>query len=684
MVLVKQTFPRLEDDTIDFEAWLTMHVDRYPEASKSIIRNAYDFSQINDEHLATFYGQSCLEEGLECAEILAELQADATSIAAAIIFCAGQGAEITLEDIQEQLNPEIAKLIRGLDSMNAISALHQQTNKTSGKQIDNLRKMLLAMVSDVRVVLITLARRVCILRGVQVLGDEERKPYAEETMELYAPLANRLGISEIKWELEDLSFHDLEPETYKAIAKKLNETRLNRDARIEETIHSIKEKLKKINIDADVTGRAKHIYSIYKKMQRKRVPFEEIYDTHAVRIIVPTLDDCYHALSLMHETWTSITEEFDDYISTPKPNGYQSIHTAVAGPEGKHLEIQIRTHEMHEKNELGGAAHWLYKEGAKAKGGYEEKIAWLRELLEWHKELSLGDEQLDRVHDQAFEDRVYVFTPNGDIVDLVLHATPLDFAYHIHSDIGHRCRGAKVNSKMVPLTHQLSTGDRVEILTTKISQPSRDWLKPDAGYLASSRARSKVHHWFKQHDAENTTPEHKETKSAEPPAPKAPPKTLPKVSLKPRKGASNIHIHGMSNLLTTMANCCQPLPGDPITGYITRGRGVSIHRTDCQNILNISEYGKARIVEAEWIEGNDHPYIVDLNIIVEDTAKVVSQLTALLASKKIKALQLAEKDSQHIFLTVQLPNVEKLNQLIEWIKKIPTVKSVLRSNYYAD
>jgi GTP pyrophosphokinase len=732
MVKVKEKFPRLDDGRIDLQQWLATHFSNYSQASFDIIATASEYAQICSVDNATFYGQSCFEQALECAEILAQLHADNTTIAAGIVFCSMQGIDITLEDVQEHLDNEVCLLIKGMNKMSAIRLLHQQTNKGSNAQVDNLRKMLLAMVSDIRVVLITLAQRLCIMRGIQVLGHDERRDYAEETEDIYAPLANRLGISDIKWELEDLSFHDSNPSTYQLLAKALNEKRRDRQVRVDNIIELLTNKLTALNIKVQVTGRAKHIFSIYKKMQRKEVGFDEVYDTHAVRIIVDTKEQCYQALSLVHDLWPPIKEEFDDYISSPKPNGYQSIHTAVTDKDNKYLEIQIRTEKMHQESELGVAAHWMYKEGVKGKGGYESKISWLRELLDWHKELSHNDEALDRFHDQVFEERVYVFTPNGDIFDLSENATPIDFAYHIHSEVGHRCKGARVNGKMVQLTYKLLTGDNVEIIRSKEPRPSRDWLNPSLGYLATSKARTKVHHWFKQEHVEKNISEGKIIFDKECqrlnasdisvekiandlnarnskelfinltcgqikptqihhaihrlyPQVKLPEKQK-KIHIKPKLTAnpnrSSIYVQGVSNLLSHTAKCCQPVPGEEIIGYITQGKGVSVHRKDCHNISDLSQRGQARLLDAQWTS-NDGQHPIQLKIECKELKPTLDRLTQLLTQEKIAAQHIEEvsQTKQQYFMLIAdiiVSDITVLNQLIDKINQFPGVVTINR------
>lgn len=442
-----------------------------------------------------------LIKGQEMVEILAALNLDTESLLAALYSPAYQAQKVTAEQLQQQ-DAKLADLVALLDAvqqMQMISDLqHFQHGKPNAEQIDNVRRMLLSMVADVRAVLIKLAERICRLREVKNDDEETRVLVAKECQDIYAPLANRLGIGQLKWELEDLAFRYLHPQTYKSIAKQLHERRLDREEYIEKFVANLSEGLRHEGVDAEVYGRPKHIYSIWRKMQKKHLNFEQLYDIRAVRIITQSLKDCYAALGVVHSQCRHIQSEFDDYIATPKANGYQSIHTVVIGPEAKHVEIQIRTQAMHDDAELGVAAHWLYKEGTSGKaGGFEEKIAWLRKLLAWHEDMAENDELVAEVRSQVFEDRVYVFTPKGEVIDLPQGATPLDFAYYIHSQVGHRCVGAKVDGHIVPFTYTLKNGQRVEILTQKAVKPRRDWLNPALGYLCTSRARSKVVTYFK-------------------------------------------------------------------------------------------------------------------------------------------------------------------------------------------
>ncbi|HET8817693.1 MAG TPA: HD domain-containing protein, partial [Pseudidiomarina sp.] len=431
-----------------------------------------------------------LLKGQEMVEILGSLNLDHDSLTAALFDPALEAGLIQLEAIEQRTSAPIVQLIQAVQQMQTISELqHFQHGKPNTIQIDNVRRMLLAMVADVRAVLIKLAERVCFLREVKSLDEETRVLAAKECQEIYAPLANRLGIGQLKWELEDLSFRYLNPDTYKAIAQQLHERRIDRENYIQSFVQQVQARLQVEGVDADIYGRPKHIYSIWRKMQKKHLGFEQLYDIRAVRIITRSLKDCYAALGVVHSLFRHIASEFDDYIAIPKANGYQSIHTVVAGPEGKHIEIQIRTQAMHDDAELGVAAHWLYKEGtSSSKGhGFEEKIAWLRKLLAWQEDMAESDDLVAEIRSQVFEDRVYVFTPKGEVIDLPAGATPLDFAYYIHSQVGNRCIGAKVDGRIVPFTYQLQNGEKVEILTQKSAQPRRDWLNTNLGYLNTAR-----------------------------------------------------------------------------------------------------------------------------------------------------------------------------------------------------
>lgn len=531
MVQVRAHQPINLDGSINLEAWLdhTLSVD--PALDREALKVACEFAreveqQANAAQNLWAEGNSSFQTGLEIAEILADLKLDQDSLVAAVIYRAVREGKTTLKVVQEKFGAVVAKLIEGVLRMAAISnSINPRESVVVGSQtqVENLRKMLVAMVDDVRVALIKLAERTCAIRAVKHADDEKRLRVAREVFDIYAPLAHRLGIGHIKWELEDISFRYLEPEQYKQIAKLLHERRLDREQYINDVMKQLRDELSATGIKADISGRAKHIYSIWRKMQRKGLQFSQIYDVRAVRVLVPEVRDCYTALGIVHTLWRHIPKEFDDYIANPKENGYRSLHTAVIGPDGKVLEVQIRTNAMHEEAELGVCAHWKYK-GTDAKGGsdhYEEKMAWLRQVLEWHEELGDIGGLAEQLKVDIEPDRVYVFTPDGHAIDLPKGATPLDFAYRVHTQIGHNCRGAKINGRIVPLTYSLHTGEQVEIITSKNGAPSRDWLNPNLGYITTSRARAKIVHWFKLQDREQNVAAGKAMLEARPVAPGA-------------------------------------------------------------------------------------------------------------------------------------------------------------------
>jgi GTP pyrophosphokinase len=682
---------------------------------------------------------SNIRQGLDMAGILAGLKLDSETLAAASIYSLVRDEFLSLKVVNEKLGPRIGKLLTGVNKMAAVRSL-QTSTKVSGKvAMDPLRHMLLAMVDDSRVILIKLAEQVSLLHSARHLDEETRITLANETKDIYAPLANRLGIGQLKWELEDFSFRYLEPKQYKTIAKSLAEKRIDRDIYIKDIIELLLCELKKLGIEAEIEGRAKHIYSIWLKMQRKNVGFDEIYDARAVRIVVDEVQHCYAALGVVHSRWPHISKEFDDYVATPKENGYQSIHTAVIGPDGKALEVQIRTHQMHQESEHGVAAHWRYKEGGKVgAAGYEKKIAWLRELLEWQEELADSDELLNDFREQVIEDRVYVFTPGGEIIDLPPASTPLDFAYRIHTQVGHNCRGAKVNGRIVPLTYQLNTGEQVDVLTSKNGTPSRDWMNPATGYLKSSRARSKIHQYFRHQDKDKNIFAGKPILDKE--FQRQGLKDVDLLSLakkynykgvddlyagigagdlrlhqvgnaarvlmspqqevsqqlkvqKPHKSRNNtekstkkgkgITVQGVDNLLLTMAGCCKPVPGDKIVGFISRTRGVVIHREDCNHILIAQEDNFERLIEVDWGETTEF-YIVDIAIRAYDRQGLLRDITTVLANNDVGVIALntnSKRISEMTFdisLQIEVPSTEVLGEILDAINRLPNVSEVKR------
>lgn len=682
MVAVKQKFPLLPDGTLDLPAWLQKIQDQFHLKNYDLIKKACYQVELTCKGLTTFYGQPTIEHALEIAEILLNLNLDQDSIVSAIIANTMENTSLTFEKIRAEFGDAIFKLVNGILQMNVLNSFVKM-KKEDPAQIDLLRKTFLSMVSDIRVVLIKLAERTSLLRGIKNINPIERKRLAKETMAIYAPLANRLGIGQLKWELEDLAFHYMDPETYKSIAKFLAERRVDRENRIHEITARLKEQLAKMHIPIKLSARAKHIYSIYLKMQKKNLHFKDIYDYSAVRILVPTVSDCYTTLGIVHSIWEHIPEEFDDYISNPKPNGYRSIHTAVIGPNDKNMEIQIRTYEMHEQAEHGVAAHWVYKENKVQPSSYEAKITFLRQLFAWHKEVAKEESLSEKLNQQIFEDRVYVFTPIGDIVELPAGATSLDFAYHIHTELGHRCRGAKINGHIVPLSYTLQTGDQIEILTTKEGGPSRDWLNKDFRFIATNRARAKILQWFKhqetvqsiEHPVKSTL--ERETKLKPNPISHLP---LKKTILDPK----GLHIYGTENLLTHLAKCCKPIPGDPIVGFITLGRGVSIHRKLCSNILFLKPNHQNRFLDVSWDKEQGGNYYVDLQIRARGKEDLLKDISGLLPNLKIDLINLNStfnKKNNLIFIimTIQIRDLMQLQNLMTALKHMPAIIDVKRT-----
>jgi GTP pyrophosphokinase len=488
---------QLADNQVDINQWLHAVAQKMPTLDIALTKKALEFISSKTETKNEF-GKSCLHEGLMMADTLSSLGIDTETLIAALIFPVVKHENLELLTIEKRFGPEVAKLIKNVKLLDNITKFSKRaiTPKQKNPNIDNLRKMSLAIINDIRAVLIKLTEHLYILRNAKELSREQQIAIAHDTMDIYASLANRLGIGNFKWEMEDLAFRYLNPDEYKRISQALKQRRIDREKYVKQSIDAITAVLQKSDLkDFQINGRAKHIYSIYRKMQRKDLEFTEIYDAVALRILVNNVKDCYKALSYIHANWSYVPSEFDDYVTTPKPNGYQSIHTVIIGAENKYVEIQIRTNKMHEDAEMGNAAHWVYKEQPQKATKYEAKIAWLRQVMDWHHEIA--DTEINAVR-EIFQDRVYVFTPEGDIIDLPNGATPLDFAYHVHSTVGHRCRGAKVNGKMVTLHYQLKTGDQVEILTGKEEKPSRDWLRDEEHFLQSKRAKQKVAQWFKR------------------------------------------------------------------------------------------------------------------------------------------------------------------------------------------
>ncbi|MBE2899108.1 GTP diphosphokinase [Pasteurellaceae bacterium 20609_3] len=722
------------DSEFDFTLWA--NALPISSATREKLTQAWAYSlPLLHEHEPT-ERQYLLYCATEMVEVLTSLNMDQDSLITAMIYPLAKRRIVNYDEIKEHFGLDIRKLAKGVVDMDSIRALDTKQS-SSNVQVDNVRRMLLAMVDDFRCVVIKLAERIAFLREENnFISEAEKVLAAKECHTIYAPLANRLGIGQLKWELEDYCFRYLDPEHYHAIAKMLGEKRRDRVAYIQHFTQQLTQFLAQENLgNADVYGRPKHIYSIWKKMQKKNLRFEQLYDIRAVRIIVQRLDECYKALGIVHSHFNHIASEFDDYIANPKPNGYQSIHTVVLGEGDKAIEVQIRTQQMHADAELGVAAHWKYKESESAgRGGYEQKIAWLRQVLAWQKDLSRSGSVLEETRSKIFDDRIYVFTPQGDIVDLPTGSTPLDFAYTIHSEVGHRCIGAKVGDRIVPFTYTLQMGDKVEIITQKNPNPSRDWLNPNNGFVTNPRVRSKIQAWFKRQDREKNIPIGKELLEAEiaklglslkqvetyalprhnlkhiddlyaglgngdirlnqlmnflqakllrPSAEQVDEHILRQVENKPAAPSNNagrgqVVIEGVGNLMHHIARCCQPIPGDQILGYITQGRGISIHRADCEQIRNLQEASPERVVEAVWGESFNTKFNLVVRVVANDRTGLLRDITTVLANEKVSVIRVSSKSdlkkmTATMDLEIELMNVELLGRLLSSLLRIDDV-----------
>jgi GTP pyrophosphokinase len=725
----------------DAGPWLIERLGAFPEQDREQVGRAYARVRNLEEQPgeSIWYGHGdCVSTGLDMVEILAELHMGADSLVAAVLYRAVAEGRLDAGEVEAEFGAGAAKLVAGVQRMSAISNLNIDRDTPvlgqADAQKDNIRKMLIALVDDVRVALIKLAERTCAIRAVKN-DDEHRTLVAREVFDVYAPLAHRLGIGHLKWELEDLSFRYLYEDSYHKIARLLDGKRLERDKFIDRIKKQLTDMLAREGIESELQGRSKHIYSIWRKMQRKGIGFSQVYDIRAVRILVPSIKDCYAALGIVHGLWRNIPNEFDDYIANPKENGYRSLHTAVIGPEGKILEVQIRTNDMDEEAELGVCAHWRYK-GSEREGSlsssYEEKIAWLRQVLDWHEETGDMRNIAEQFSAATSQDRVYVFTPDGDVVNLAQGATPLDFAYHVHTEVGHGCRGAKVNGTIVPLIYQLNTGDRVQILTSKEAMPKRDWLQAELGYLKTSRARAKVQHWFRAQAREDnidagrkllerefkrlalTSLDYKrvahrvQLSSVEDmfaavgagdlsaaqvlaaahtlisdvePAPAA--KLRKHVRREGDASPGTVQVQGVGNLLSHVARCCKPVPGDSIVGFITRGRGVSVHRRDCTRLLALQMESPERIIEVGWGSDSQGGYEVDIGIEAYDRPGLLRDITDLLANARINVLSINTNTDRNqniavMRLRVEVPDLMFLGKLLDRISRLNNVISARR------
>ncbi|OYY93860.1 MAG: hypothetical protein B7Y41_09165 [Hydrogenophilales bacterium 28-61-23] len=707
----------------DAESWLASLEEAYPEEQRRVLKLALETLAEEGGETRVESGQTLLTHALGTAAILAAMRFDVETVAAALL-CGLPEESLKHETLRKRFGARfgvhLTALVEGAAKLSRMDHLFTALNAEGG-QSEVLRQMLLAMADDIRVVFIKLAERTQTLRELAspvtspAAGIDEafRRKTATEVRELYAPLANRLGVWQLKWELEDLSCRYLEPDTYRQIAKLLDERRLDREWYIEQVLRQLSETLAAAGIaGASVTGRPKHIASILAKMGKKRLSFDEVYDVRAVRVLVADVKDCFHVLGLVHSLWQPIPGQFDDYISRPKGNGYKSLHTAVVGPENKALEVQIRTFDMHQEAEMGVAAHWRYKEGGGGgQSGIQDKIAWLRQLLAWKQELADSHELAQHFRNELFQDEVFVLTPQGKVIALSNGATPLDFAYAVHTELGHRCRGAKVDGALVPLDRPLVTGQRVEILTVKQGGPSRDWLNPHLGVLNTHRARAKVRQWFKQQDHDSHVQQGREMLDREihrfnlnnvnldklaarlkftaleelcaaigrgdigsgqldralqdefVPAPEK-----PLVSASKRKSdAGGVLVEGEPGLLTQMAGCCKPAPPDPIVGYTTQGHGVTIHRADCSMVQHLPADKKARLLQAGWGGQDQQVFAVDIELMAQDRQGLLKDVGELLAQEKINVVRvntLSQQDNARMEFTLEVKDIEQLSRFL--------------------
>ena len=674
-------------------------------------------------------GRRAADEGREIAAIVASLGLPADVLAAVRLCPLYRDGFVDDNSLYTNDLQDLLKLIAELSQLSSFTLPDDWTpgEALAVQQSEALRKMLLAVVSDVRLVLARIAEQLYRLRSAKKAAPEIQRALAVETREIYASLANRLGVWQLKWELEDLAFRYLEPDTYASIARSLNEKRDERERFIDDIKATLQTELDAEDIKADISGRPKHIYSIWRKMQRKNRGLDALFDIRAVRLLVDDVSDCYAALGVVHKLWPYLKGEFDDYIANPKDNNYRSLHTAVVGPDGKTLEVQIRTHEMHRQAELGVAAHWRYKEGGGAPAAFDQKIRFLRQILEPAED---GGELLEQIRDDVFEDRVYAISPKGDVVELPAGATPLDFAYHVHTMVGHRCRGAKVNGRIVSLTYKIANGDKVEIITGSQPQPSRDWLVPRLGYLAGSRSRAKVRNWFKQQDRDQHLRQGREILERE--LARLNMKDTPTDSIarqlkqkdtealcvllgageltaaaiatalhqlrgddlpkqvrgkkrRRRKGAAGgVAVSGIGDLMCNFAKCCRPVPPEAITGYITQGRGVSIHRQDCGNFLGLKRRSPERVIEVNWGESDEDNYPVDLTIRAFDRSGLLRDITLVLSDEKANIVDMTTKTDKKsmetiISVSIEVRDLPTLSTIIARVEQVANVSSVSRT-----
>ena len=730
--MVKAThFKLVTPDSADSASWIADIAARESDAAAKTLRSVIAFVTPLYEGKTLASGEPVLAHGMGAVSLLGDLHLGHEAVAAALLWPALVFDATAAKRLRSQFGATIAELAEGVLRMSAIGALSTRRvgnlkPDEQAAQLEALRKMLLAMVQDMRVVLIKLADHTQDLRSAVISRDEAaRRETAQLTRDIFAPLANRLGVWQMKWELEDLAFRILEPDAYKEIARLLDDKRVTREGYIEHVMATLKGELAGAGIHAEVMGRPKHITSIYNKMRRKGMDFEALHDVRAVRVLVDDMKDCYAALGMVHNLWSPIPKEFDDYIAKPKGNNYRSLHTAVIGPEGKSVEVQIRTHEMHQNSELGVAAHWRYKEGGRSDKSHDEKIAWLRQILDWKDEVPDAGELAEQFRTGLFDDTIYVFTPQGKVVDLPAGATPIDFAYHVHTELGHRCRGAKVDGAMAPLNAVLRNGQQVEITTAAAKDrggPSRDWLNPQLGFIRSQGARAKVRQWFNRlnYDAdvaqgramlEKELQRHGQTalnldKLAEAegypklndfladiargdvgpkrlqdalrPAPLTAP--VPAMLPAPRKSRSTsgggVLVVGVDKLLTVPAKCCKPAPPEPIIGFVSRGRGVTVHRANC---VNVKRLASERIVAAEWGAASGATFPIDIEVEALDRTGLLRDISEVFTRERanVTATNTLTRDMlARMRFTLEITNLDQLQRVLAMIRE---VKGVLRA-----
>lgn len=732
MVQVRAQQPTWLYDSVNLELWLRQLNERNPDLNLSRIREVCDLSQQAEakaiESTAAPSVHSSFVMGLEMADILTELHMDEDGLIAAIIYRAVRENQITVNHVRKQFGEAVAELVEGVLRMAAISNIKfGRSDPVLGQnkdRIEQAKHLLVSLVDDVRVALIKIAERSCAIRNASRMEYDRQQRLAREVFDIYAPLAHRLGIGHLKWELEDIAFRYLEPESYKQIASLLDEKRASRDLYINSVIETLHQELKRVDITASIAGRAKHIYSIWRKMRAKGISFSEVYDVRAVRILVPEINDCYTVLGIVHRLWRNIPQEFDDYIAAPKENGYRSLHTAVIGPEGKILEIQIRTHEMHEEAELGVCSHWRYKgsEQADEPVAYEQRIQWLRQLLEWQEEFSDVSSLTKELFSEVRLDRIYVFTPNGDVLDLSPGATPVDFAYCIHTEVGHKCRGAKVNGRVVPLNTPLQTGDNVEIILGDEAEPRREWLHRHLGYMTTSRARAKVKIWFGQRarmkniedgrrllleEFSHLNIEHIDEKAllavtdferiddafeavgaGDIEALDLVEKVAEHVSLDNGDQQLNLVlsdaeiqseqlVDGIGKLNYELAECCTPAPGSAIVGVINDQDIVVIHQQDCLQALRADLYG--HLVHLDWNATQERTFPVSIAVEAYDRRGLLYDITGIFMNQNVNVISMnsdTDKRNNRVDLKMVI-EVGSINTLLKSLEKIEALSNVI-------